>query len=394
MKHLRALLASLLAGVVVALSGASCEGSGRTPDAASPALPSVFERKMPPLDGATGWINSPPLTVGALRGKVVLVDFWTYTCINWMRTAPWLRIWADKYRDSGLVVIGVHSPEFEFEQDPARVKHFTAAMDLRYPVAIDSRHAIWQAFDNQYWPALYVIDAQGRIRHTQFGETDYDKAEAVFRQLLKDAGAQALPPITPAVGQGPEAAADWANLKTPETYTGAARTERFASPGGVVGLQRHAYTAPERLRENQWALIGDWTMEREAARSNAGNARVQFRFHARDVHAGDGLGDGRPRAHPRHASTANRPAMRTAPTSMPTAPASCPSSACINSSGNRRRSKTGPWRSCSSIVASNCSPLPSAEPQVRNERKPARKFFHEAFGCSHAAKWPPLGTRL
>jgi thiol-disulfide isomerase/thioredoxin len=285
MKKLRALLASLLAGVAVALTGASCEGSGRTPDAASPALPSVFERKMPPLDGATGWINSPPLTVSALRGKVVLVDFWTYTCINWMRTAPWLRTWADKYKDAGLVVIGVHSPEFEFEQDPARVKHFTAAMDLRYPVAIDSRHAIWQAFDNQYWPALYVIDAEGRIRHTQFGETDYDKAEAVFRQLLMDAGAQSLPPITPSVGQGPEAAADWANLKTPETYTGTARTERFASPGGIVGLKRHVYAAPERLHENQWALIGDWTMDRESARSNAGNARVHFRFHARDVHA-------------------------------------------------------------------------------------------------------------
>ena len=284
MKPLRALLASLLAGVAVALAGASCEGSGRIPDAASAALPSVFDRKMPPLDGATGWINSPPLTVSALRGKVVLVDFWTYTCINWMRTAPWLRTWAEKYKDAGLVVIGVHSPEFAFEQDPARVKHFTAAMDLRYPVAIDSRHAIWQAFDNQYWPALYVIDAQGRIRHTQFGETDYDKAEAIFRQLLEDAGAKELPPITPAIGEGPEAAADWASLKTPETYTGAARTDRFASPGGIVGEKPHAYTTPERLHENQWALTGDWTMERESARSNLGNARVQFRFHARDVH--------------------------------------------------------------------------------------------------------------
>ncbi len=280
MKTLRALLACVVAGVAVALSGASCEGSGR-----SPALPSVFERTMPPLDGATGWINSPPLGGQALRGKVVLVDFWTYTCINWMRTAPWLRTWAEKYKDAGLIVVGVHSPEFEFEQDPARVQHFTASMDLHYPVAIDSRHAIWNAFGNQYWPALYFIDALGRIRHTQFGETDYDKAEGLLRDLLTEAGARDLPPITPSVGQGAEAPADWANLRTPETYTGAARTERFASPGGIVASQRHVYTAPSTLRENQWALIGDWTMEGEATRSNAGNASVQYRFHARDVHA-------------------------------------------------------------------------------------------------------------
>lgn len=280
MKMFRALLASTVAALAVALSGASCEGSGR-----SPTLPSVFERTMPPLDGATGWINSPPLDVRALRGKVVLVDFWTYTCINWMRTAPWLRTWATKYKDAGLVVIGVHSPEFEFEQDPARVKHFTAALDLPYPVAIDSRHAIWNAFDNQYWPALYFIDALGRIRHTQFGETDYDKAEGVLRDLLKEAGAKSLPPITPSIGKGAEAAADWPNLRTPETYASATRTERFASPGGIVASRRHVYTAPARLQQNQWALIGDWTMDDDAARSNAGKDSVQFRFHARDVHA-------------------------------------------------------------------------------------------------------------
>ena len=271
------LLASLVGGL--ALSIPACEDSGRT------AVPSPrFERTMPPLDGATGWINTAPLDATALRGKVVLVDFWTYTCINWMRTAPWLRTWAQRYKDAGLVVIGVHSPEFGFEQDPARVRHFTAAMRLDYPVAIDSRHAIWNAFGNQYWPALYLIDAQGRIRHTQFGETDYDKAESVLRELLQEAGAKQLPPTAPSIGQGAEAAADWAHLETPETYTGAARTERFASPGGVVSLQSHAYTAPARLRDNHWALIGDWTIENEATRSNTGSARVQFRFHARDLH--------------------------------------------------------------------------------------------------------------
>jgi thiol-disulfide isomerase/thioredoxin len=271
MKKTTALLASIVAGAAMALSSASCEDNGHA--------------SMPSLDGATGWINSAPLDDEALRGKVVLVDFWTYTCINWMRTAPYLRLWAEKYKDAGLVVIGVHSPEFAFEQDPARVRRLTAAMDLRYPVAIDSRLAIWRAFGNQYWPALYLVDAKGRIRHQQFGETDYDKAEAVLQSLLKEAGASNLDTtIAPVVGRGPEAAADWANLESPETYTGFARTERFASPGGIVRSGRHVYTAPSQLHDNQWALEGDWTIEQEAARSNSGNTRVRYRFHARDVH--------------------------------------------------------------------------------------------------------------
>jgi len=239
---------------------------------------------MPSLQGATGWINSAPLDANALRGKVVVVDFWTYTCINWMRTAPYVRTWARKYKDAGLVVIGVHSPEFSFEQDPARVRRLTAAMDIDYPVAIDSHQAIWRAFHNQYWPALYLVDAQGRIRHRQFGEGDYDKAEAILQSLLKEAGARDLDAIAPVVGTGPEAEADWANLKTPETYTGYARTERFGSPGGIVRAERHVYTAPSRLRGNQWALVGDWTVMDEAARSNTGSGRMRYRFHARDVH--------------------------------------------------------------------------------------------------------------
>jgi thiol-disulfide isomerase/thioredoxin len=285
MKTTTALLASLVAGAAIALSGASCEGSGPAPVASTPDLPSPFTRTMPSLEGATGWINSAPLDANALRGKVVVVDFWTYTCINWMRTAPWLRHWADKYKDAGLVVIGVHSPEFGFEQDPQRVRRLTAALDLGYPVAIDSQHAIWRAFRNQYWPALYLVDAHGKIRHQQFGETDYDKAEAVLQSLLKEAGARNLDTtIAPVVGKGPEAAADWTNLKSPETYIGFSRAERFASPGGVVPSRQHMYAAPSALRDNQWALVGDWTITDEAARSNKGSASVRYRFHARDVH--------------------------------------------------------------------------------------------------------------
>ena len=272
MRATTAFFAASMAAVAMAISGASCEAGGQG-------------TRMPPLDGATGWINSTPLDANALRGKVVVVDFWTYTCINWMRTAPYVRTWARKYKDAGLVVIGVHSPEFSFEQDPARVRRLTAAMDIDYPVAIDSRQSIWRAFHNQYWPALYLVDAQGRIRHRQFGEGDYDKAEAVLQSLLKEAGARDLDnAIAPVVGTGSEAEADWANLKTPETYTGYARTERFGSPGGIVRAERHVYTAPSRLRGNQWALVGDWTVMDEAARSNTGSGRMRYRFHARDVH--------------------------------------------------------------------------------------------------------------
>ncbi|GAB3366967.1 hypothetical protein GCM10027431_09830 [Lysobacter rhizosphaerae] len=202
-----------------------------------------------------------------------------------MRTAPYLRSWSEKYKDAGLVVIGVHSPEFAFEQDPERVRRFTVAMDLGFPVAIDSQHAIWRAFHNQYWPALYLVDEQGRIRHQQFGEGDYDKAEAAIQALLKEAGARNVDAaIAPIIGEGPEAAADWPNLKSPETYTGYTRTERFASPGGIVQSERHVYSVPSRLFDNQWALDGDWTIKEEKARSNAGRTRVLYRFHARDLH--------------------------------------------------------------------------------------------------------------
>lgn len=285
MKTITALLIAIVAVAAIAVSGASCKRNGQGLATSAPVLLSPFELNGPSLDGATGWINSAPLDLKKLRGKVVLVDFWTYTCSNWMRTAPYLRLWAKKYKSAGLVVIGVHSPEFTFEQDPARVRRFADEMNLGFPIAVDSRHVIWNAFDNQYWPALYLLDAHGRMRHQQFGEADYDKAEAVVQGLLKEAGARGFDTtIVPVVGQGSEAAADWADLKTPETYIGYSRTERFASPGGIKPSEPHLYAAPTRLRDNQWALTGNWTISQEAAHSNVRNAGVLYRFHARDLH--------------------------------------------------------------------------------------------------------------
>ena len=236
------------------------------------------------LGRAIEWINSPPLNTADLRGKVVLVDFWTYSCINWRRTLPYLRDWAEKYREHGLVVIGVHTPEFGFEKDIANVRRAMREQHIDYPVAIDSDYAIWEAFDNHYWPALYFIDAQGRIRHQQFGEGDYEQLEATIVELLAEAG-RSLPTPEPAElpGQGAEAAADWKNLRSPETYLGNARSGTPASTG----------TAPLRL--NQWALAGDWTSQRESSLLTETGGKISYRFHARDVHLVMGPGpSGRP----------------------------------------------------------------------------------------------------
>jgi thiol-disulfide isomerase/thioredoxin len=240
---------------------------------------------LPGFDGATGWLNSEPLTPEGLRGKVVLVDFWTYTCINWLRTEPYVRAWAQKYRDKGLVVIGVHSPEFEFEKNLDNVRRETKALNVNYPVAVDNEHAIWRGFDNKYWPALYFVDARGRVRDHLFGEGDYEKAERRIQQLLAEAGAKGVSnDVVSVEGRGAEAAADWANLKSPENYLGYERTERFASPGGAVPDVRRDYAAPARLGLNEWALSGNWTMTKSASASNAANGRIVYRFHARDVH--------------------------------------------------------------------------------------------------------------
>ena len=248
------------------------------------AVPLPIEGEMPSLGGATAWLNSPPLSAADLRGKVVLVDFWTYTCINWLRTLPYVRAWAEKYKEHGVVAIGVHTPEFSFEHDLENVRRAVQDMRVDYPIAIDNDYAIWDAFDNHYWPALYLVDAQGRIRAHQFGEGAYESSEMMIQQLLAEAGIGGIAPELVSVdARGPEVAADWADLRSPENYVGDARTENFASPGGAVLDQPRVYTAPTRFSLNEWALAGEWTVKREATALNRANGRIAYRFHARDL---------------------------------------------------------------------------------------------------------------
>jgi thiol-disulfide isomerase/thioredoxin len=248
-----------------------------------PVVDLPVEGQLPSLAGATGWLNSPPLTAAGLRGRVVLANFWTYTCINWLRTLPYLRAWAGKYQ--GLVVIGVHTPEFDVEHDLDNVRR--AATDLRvdFPVAIDNDYAIWTAFDNHYWPAFYFVDGQGQIRHHRFGEGDYAMSEMVLQQLLAEAGSGGTDQDLVSVDDdGVEAAADWDSLWSPENYLGYQRTEHFASSNGAVLDTPHVYAAPERLALNHWALAGDWTVRRQAIVLNQAGGRILYRFHARDLH--------------------------------------------------------------------------------------------------------------
>ena len=236
------------------------------------------------LKGANEWLNSQPLTPEALRGKVVLIDFWTYTCINWLRTAPYVRAWAQKYGDQGLVVIGVHSPEFAFEKDIDNVRRAVKKLGIAYPVAVDNNHAIWRGFDNNYWPALYFVDVEGRVRHHHFGEGSYEESERFIQKLLAEAGAADIDRNLVAVDpRGFEVAADSATLKSPENYLGYVRTENFASPGGAARNQRKAYEQPARLRTNEWALAGDWTVRNDASVLNVSRGVLVTRFHARDV---------------------------------------------------------------------------------------------------------------
>jgi thiol-disulfide isomerase/thioredoxin len=252
---------------------------------AATMAPLPVEGGLPSLGGASGWLNSQPLTKDGLRGKVVLVDFWTYTCINWLRTLPYVRAWAGKYKEHGLVVIGVHTPEFRFERDVDNVRRAVKDRKIDFPIAIDNDYVIWRAFDNHYWPALYVIDAQGRIRHHQFGEGGYEKAERIIQQLLGEAGFSGIGDQRTAVdARGVEAEADWAALKSPENYLGRERTENFVSPGGAVLDKRRVYAAPARVKLNDWALSGDWTVKRDAVVLNKANGRIAYRFHARDLH--------------------------------------------------------------------------------------------------------------
>jgi thiol-disulfide isomerase/thioredoxin len=240
---------------------------------------------MPSFSGATGWINSGPLTPAGLRGKVVLVNFWTYTCINWLRTLPYVRAWTEKYGEHGVVVVGVHTPEFGFEHDIDNVRRAVKAMRIDYPVPTDNDYEVWNAFANHYWPALYFVDAEGKIRHHQFGEGMYEQSEMVIQQLLAEAGIEGIAPGLVSVDpQGIEVAADWANLRSPENYLGYDRTENFASPGSEVLGESHAYSEPARFSLNHWALSGDWTVGDHAVALNEANGRIAYRFHARDLH--------------------------------------------------------------------------------------------------------------
>jgi len=251
----------------------------------SPAMQASGQSELASLTRADEWINSPPLTAEALRGKVVLIDFWTYTCINWLRTAPYVRAWAEKYRDQGLVVIGVHAPEFGFEKNLNNVRRAVKDLRVDHPVAVDNDHVIWRAFKNQYWPALYFVDAQGRVRHHYFGEGGFEQSEMVIQQLLAEAGATGIVRQPVSVnGQGLEAAADWASLMSGENYLGFGRTQSFASPGGATRDTPRMYERPARLRLNEWALSGDWTVKNEAVVLNKPNGGIAYRFHARDVH--------------------------------------------------------------------------------------------------------------
>jgi cytochrome c biogenesis protein CcdA/thiol-disulfide isomerase/thioredoxin len=267
-----------------------------------PTAPGVNPARRPPvaaalaaLQGATSWINSGPLSVQSLRGKVVLVDFWTYSCINCLRTLPYLENWYQRYRDDGLVIVGVHTPEFAFEKDPDNVRRAVAELGIRYPVAIDSAYAVWKAFGNGFWPEHYLIDATGKLREQHVGEGGYRDTEQQIRALLQEAGHGALPPISSdRAASGAMAQSDAADLASPETYLGYARAERFSSSHALVHDEVSDYPAPSQLARNQWSLQGRWRVGSESARLEAADGSVVFRFHARDVHLVLSPGPGQP----------------------------------------------------------------------------------------------------
>ena len=244
------------------------------------ALTERDEGALPSLSGATQWLNSPPLTPAGLRGKAVLVDFWTYTCVNWLRTLPYVRAWDAKYRDQGLVVIGAHTPEFPFEKDIDNVRWAAKEMDVNYPIAVDSNYGVWRAFDNNYWPAVYIADVNGRIRFHHFGESAYDDTERVIQRLLSKSGRTTDNQLVKVNPRGLEVAADFGTLRSPESYLGYQQAEAFASD--AVQDAPHAYTVP-RLALNQWGLAGNWTVKGRPAVLNQANGQIVYRFHARDV---------------------------------------------------------------------------------------------------------------
>jgi cytochrome c biogenesis protein CcdA/thiol-disulfide isomerase/thioredoxin len=290
-------------GVISTSSGAMMRAKQSADDERAAPLP--VEGTLPALTGAVEWLNSPPLTTQALRGKVVLVDFWTYSCINCLRSLPYVKAWAQKYKDQGLVVIGVHAPEFAFERNVDNVKKATHDLGIDYPVAIDNNYAIWRALGNQYWPAHYFVDAQGQIRYHHFGEGDYAESEKVIQQLLTEAGhagvakvSTGLPNAAPAeaaAAQGVQMAADNADMQSPETYIGYERAENFASPGTEEADKAHTYIAPTKPAVNNWGLAGTWNVGAEHATLTEPSGRIVYRFHARDLHLVLGPGkDGKP----------------------------------------------------------------------------------------------------
>src|SRR5262245_35503480 len=237
------------------------------------------------LIGASTWLGSQPLTAVDLEGKVVVVDFWTYTCINWLRSMPYVRAWADKYKDRGLVVVGVHTPEFAFERDVENVRRAVGARRISYPIAIDNESAIWRAFDNDGWPALYILDAKGRIRYRHLGEGEYERAERIIQQLLAEAGATGIASdLVSPDASGPEVAADWESVRSAENYLGYERTQGFTSPGAALHGKPRTYSAPARFELNEWALSGNWTTNEDAVVLNQAGGRIAYRFRARDLH--------------------------------------------------------------------------------------------------------------
>jgi cytochrome c biogenesis protein CcdA/thiol-disulfide isomerase/thioredoxin len=276
-----------------ATSPAATEVSTRVPTGVPTGIPTPpIEGPMPALVGATGWLNSPPLTPEFLRGKVVLVDFWTYSCINCLRSLPYLKTWYEKYHDHGLVIVGVHSPEFAFEKDAANVARAVKELDVLYPVALDDQYAIWRRFANHYWPAHYFVDAQGRLRGHHFGEGDYLASEQTLRALLTEAGQRDLPPLgmEGAAMTGIQAPPDAMHNQSGETYIGYGRADKFSSHGGIVEDEEHAYAVPTALELNHWALGGKWRVDDEKGVLRNAPGRIAFRFYARDLHLVLGVG--------------------------------------------------------------------------------------------------------
>ncbi len=285
----------LTAAILMATSGCRttslADNNKIQQDMTLPTFQLSTQHELSSLSNASGWLNTKPLKSADLKGKVVLINFCTYSCINWIRTLPYVRSWAAKYQDRGLVVIGVHTPEFGFEQNIENVRSAIKDRKVDYPIALDNDYTIWNAFNNAYWPALYFIDAKGQLRHQQFGEGGYEQSEKIIQQLLAEAGVKDMDqPLASVYGEGAEAAADWNSLQSGENYLGYERTQQFSSPGNARPGRNYSYKAPEKLMLNEWALSGDWKMKKQSIELNTANGRILYRFHARDLHLVMGAG--------------------------------------------------------------------------------------------------------